>query len=160
MALLAFALDSENDNAFLFLLPFCIIIPMSGRIAYYRKAMAKLFAYLIVFHEADEKCEYKWETANMHYYNIFGSQKGFSLRYYECFIISIVCIILFLWHYSSSTSPNTFHFVWPFSLLLWEFYTTLQINRVDKDRLDFIDEWKLLKAQGDISCWHSHILKP
>lgn len=47
VALLAFAFSKENP--FLFLVPFCILIPMSSRIAYYRLAFSKLSAYLIVF---------------------------------------------------------------------------------------------------------------
>lgn len=33
----------------LYLFPFCIIIPMMMRIAYYRKVIVKLSAYMIVF---------------------------------------------------------------------------------------------------------------
>lgn len=59
VAILTFALT--KDNALLFLLPFCIIIPMYIRISYYRSAMVKLSAYMIVFLETKIE-EFNWET--------------------------------------------------------------------------------------------------
>lgn len=47
VAVLALALAQKSS--ILYLIPFCILIPMSMRIAYYRTAMAKLSAYMIVF---------------------------------------------------------------------------------------------------------------
>ena len=49
VAVLAFAV--QGDNSILYLLPFGIIIPTSMRITYYRTAMAKLSAYIIVYIE-------------------------------------------------------------------------------------------------------------
>ena len=47
VAVLTFALS--QNKTILYLIPFCILIPMSMRIAYYRSAMSKLSAYMIVF---------------------------------------------------------------------------------------------------------------
>ena len=64
VAILSFALGAKNKvNPHLFLMPFCILIPMSVRISYYRFAMAKLSAYIIVFLE-EQIPEIKWETRN------------------------------------------------------------------------------------------------
>ena len=54
---------ATQNNPTLYLLSFCIIIPMSLRIAYYRNAMTKIPAYIIVFLEP--KLEgILWETRN------------------------------------------------------------------------------------------------
>ena len=49
VAVLTFALS--QSMTVLYLIPFCIIIPMSMRIAYYISSMTKLSAYKIVFLE-------------------------------------------------------------------------------------------------------------
>lgn len=67
VAILAIAAGNEKSSPFLYLLPFCIIIPLSNRIAYYRRAMAKLSAYLIVFCE-DSDDSIKWETRNLSFF--------------------------------------------------------------------------------------------
>ncbi len=61
VAVLAFAV--QGDNSILYLLPFGIIIPTSMRITYYRTAMAKLSAYIIVYIENKIK-GLNWETRN------------------------------------------------------------------------------------------------
>ena len=43
------SLAVSQNSTILYLIPFCILIPMSMRIAYYRAAMSKLSAYMIVF---------------------------------------------------------------------------------------------------------------
>ena len=47
IAVLSFVFAQDTILPFLFLLPFCIIIPMSMRIAYYRTNMAKISAYIV-----------------------------------------------------------------------------------------------------------------
>lgn len=61
VAILAFAL--ESNNTLLYLLPFCVIISISMRIAYYMEAIVKLSAYIIIYIE--DKIEgLNWETRN------------------------------------------------------------------------------------------------
>lgn len=86
VAVLTFALS--QSMTVLYLIPFCIIIPMSMRIAYYISSMTKLSAYKIVFLE-NKIDEIKWETRNaMLIKNVLSHQKKninnfTTLRYYE-----------------------------------------------------------------------------
>lgn len=60
VAILAFAVELETQNALLFLVPFCVLIPTSVRIKYYRNSMARISAYMNVFLE--EKIEgFDWD---------------------------------------------------------------------------------------------------
>lgn len=52
-----------TQKRMLFLLTFCIIIPMSLRIAYYKTTIVKISAYMIVFLES-KLSEFSWETRN------------------------------------------------------------------------------------------------
>lgn len=73
VAILTFILAQDQPfNPLLFLLPFCILIPMSMRIAYYRSAMARLSAYMIVFLEP---CMpgINWETRNINIVHIIST---------------------------------------------------------------------------------------
>ena len=67
IAVLTLAL-SQNITS-LYLLPLCIIIPMSIRIVYYGIGIAKLSAYMIVFLDNDLD-GIKWETRNFSIINI------------------------------------------------------------------------------------------
>ena len=49
--ILVLTVAASEKMTSLYLFPFCVIIPMLLRIAYYRKTMAKLSAYMIVFLE-------------------------------------------------------------------------------------------------------------
>ena len=63
IAILAFAV--EGDSTILYLLPFGIIIPISMRVTYYRTAMLKLSAYIIVFLESEIE-ELNWDDIKYH----------------------------------------------------------------------------------------------
>lgn len=155
VAILAIAVSVENTNAFLFLLPFCVIIPMSNRIAYYRKAMAKLSSYLIVFCESQPGC-INWETRNLQFFKLINSNvngKRFVLNYYECLILSLICYILFLYNYIPETDMDTISILnclWPIVLVIWEACITLKINHIDKDRLNLIKTWDAVKSAGNV----------
>lgn len=155
VAILAIAAGNKNSNAFLYLLPFCVIIPMSIRIAYYRKAMAKLSSYLIVFCEEYED-SIKWETRNLGFYRQLNSDsKKFILNYYECFVLSVICYILFIYNYLvPKTDPDIktiINCLWPIVLIIWEYQITAKINRIDRDRTDLIKVWESIKSEGNPS---------
>lgn len=156
VAILAIAVGVENTNAFLFLLPFCVIIPMSNRIAYYRKAMAKLSSYLIVFCES-QPGSINWETRNLEFFKLTNSNakgKRFVLNYYECLILSFICYVLFLYNYIPETGLNNLSILnclWPIVLLIWEAYITFKINRIDEDRLNLIKTWETIKLSGKMT---------
>lgn len=151
VALLAFAFS--KDNPFLFLIPFCILIPMSSRIAYYRLAFSKLSAYLIVFLEpALEGCD--WETRNYLIVkeNIVNKRKSIKnsiiMHYYDCFILSIVCYGLFLYYYIQNTNFSfiiILNILWPILLIIYEFILTKRINSGDKKKEEWITYWNQLK---------------
>lgn len=154
VAVLALVIDSQNNNAFLFLLPFCIIIPMSTRIAYYRNALAKLSAYLIVFCEVDDNMV-KWESRNFNLELLSRERKikkKFSLKYNECLFLGIACYLLFLFHYIPQEPLcflAVFNCLWPSTLLLAEVLITSKINNIYQDRLAYIISWHKIKEEGD-----------
>lgn len=48
---IGFAMESDNTNVYVFLLPFFIIIPFTGRMAYYRIWSAQIKEYLCLYAE-------------------------------------------------------------------------------------------------------------
>ena len=104
IAVLSFVFVQDTILPFLFLLPFCIIIPMSMRIAYYRTNMAKISAYLIVFIES-EVPEINWETRNNSAIQNIIKKDGSTpkkytfLRSFECLLLCIICYVLFVVFY-------------------------------------------------------------
>lgn len=164
VAILAIAIKGENSNAFLFLLPFCVIIPMSNRIAYYREAMTKLSSYLIVFCESQPNT-IQWETRNYEFYKSVHEGKKerksegkkrrkFVLNYYECLVLSLICYALFLFYYIPSIDLgiiSVINCLWPIILVIWELQITMKTNRLDKEKESVIKIWKKVKTESIIS---------
>ncbi len=156
VAVLAFAFSEKNP--FLFLTPFCILIPMSFRITYYRLALSKLSAYAIVFLEPFlDGCE--WERRN---YLIVkqsignkrkSTKKSITMHYYDLFILGLVCYLGFLYYYIPDKTFcffTIFNILWPVILLGYEFVLTKRMNSGDKMKEEWIKYWSALKEQEKI----------
>lgn len=148
VAILAFALKS--DNSLLYLLPFAIIIPISMRITYFRTALVKISAYIIVYIE-DKINGLNWETRNTHLTNINHNNLYNNLtisHYYEGMVLSIVCYALYFFNY---VKDNIIDFqsiillIIPLLLVLWEFVITKRIMSFDQERDEWIRKWKDFK---------------
>ena len=83
----------KSDSLLLYLFPFFIIIPITSRIAYYRMAMAKISAYMIVFLEPKLN-GISWETRNVQFLRRYNSGKRndrkIQLDYYECPVLGVI----------------------------------------------------------------------
>ena len=138
VAILAFAFS--QNNAYLFLLPFCVIIPVSLRVIYYRSAMVKISAYIAVFIEPKNK-NYNWETRN-HKLNIsINNNITKALRSninYDCLILSISCYILFVVRFLNMTSKINFDFwiavISPILLVIIELILSIKGNKLYKTK--------------------------
>lgn len=148
VAVLAFAL--ESNNPLLFLLPFGIIIPISMRITYYRAAMVKLSAYIIIYIESEIE-GLNWETRNTQLINVDQSNlyDSFTIsHYYEGIIMSIVCYVLYIGNYIKDKTMNLQTIVCliiPFILVIWEAIITKRIVTFNKQKNEWIKKWKDFK---------------
>lgn len=139
VAVLAFAL--ERNNPALYLLPFAIIIPISMRVTYYRTAMIKLSAYVIVYLE-DKLDGINWETRNTQLIND-SSNKLFDKftisHYYEGIILGIVCYFLYFIDYIKGKSINiqtVMFLIVPFFLVIWEGVITKRIVTFNDEKMN------------------------
>lgn len=155
VAVLTFALS--QNMTMLYLIPFCIIIPMSMRIAYYRSAMSKLSAYMIVFLEKDLD-GVKWETRNAALIekHLNKEKKDINsytvLRYYECLILAVVCYVFYVIDYLKDKEICVIvvvNILWPLLLVLWEVLVTKSINSVNEEKQKWINRWKELKEKDE-----------
>lgn len=145
VAILTFALSS--DNAMLYLLPYCIIIPMYLRISYYRSAIVKISAYMIVFLEKYND-GINWETRNSYLMNCIDKKdRGIVLRakYYEGLVASIICYILFFDAYIKQEENNIILVVCllvPVFLIIWIWCIIRHINDIESEKQEWIKEWE------------------
>ena len=98
----------QFHSAYLFLLPLIITFPFSIKIADYRRTIANLAAYMIVFLESKDKCH--WETDNYNIENDFGCKPKVkvsrnkyevfihSLNNYDSLLISLFCTSVFFYN--------------------------------------------------------------
>ena len=153
VAVFAFIFAQGEVNPYLFLLPFCIIVPMSMRIAYYRTNMAKISAYLIVYIES-EMPEINWETRNRKTIRRIVKTKNKNieqftlLRYYECLLLCIVCYALFIIYYviQNAFSWGTIvNILWPLIFVVFECFVTEKMCSVHREREKWIRIWEYQK---------------
>lgn len=150
VAVMTFALS--QNSTILYLVPFCILIPMS-MIAYYRSAMSKLSAYMIVFLEKDLD-GINWETRNaaLVEQHLNKKKKDINkftvLRYFECLILTVICYSFYVIDYVKDKEFNAIvviNILWPLSFVIWEILITKHINSIDKEKKEWIKRWNKLK---------------
>lgn len=145
IAVLAFALESKS--ILLYLLPFGIIIPISMRITYYREAMVKLSAYIVIYIEKEIE-GLNWETRNTQLINVDKKSlydKFTISHYYEGIILSIICYILYFVEYMKENIMSfrtLICLILPFLLVVWEAVITKRIVSFDKQKNQWIKKWK------------------
>jgi len=145
VAVLAFALESKNS--LLYLLPFGIIIPVSMRVTYYREAMVKLSAYIIIFIE-DKIEELNWETRNTQLINLDHNNlyDNFTIsHYFEGIILGIICYALYFMYFIKENSmcfQTIIYLTVPFLLVIWESVITIRIITFNKRKVEWIKKWK------------------
>ena len=139
----------QSKNLLLYLFPFFIIIPTMNRITYYRKAIARISAYLIVFLEPKLN-GISWETCNLqlnrkHY----EDKRKIKLDYYECPLLSVICYFLYLYEckaYQLRNFKDLVKMAGPVFLIAIVIYLTYRINEFTIDREAMIDSWKKIET--------------
>lgn len=154
VAILTFALTKKNS--LLYLLPFCIIIPMYKRISYYRSALVKISAYMIVFLEKSDG-NIKWETRNVHLMKNIKRKDGkmiLKAEYYEGLVVSVICYILYAYNYVKGKELNIaliFCTVIPVFLVIWMWFIIKHINDIDGEKQEWIKEWEKVKLNKSLA---------
>lgn len=145
IAVFAFALG--NDNMLLYLLPFGIIIPVSMRIAYYRSAIAKISAYIMIYIE-EETEGLNWETRN---YNLLTNSRNkffdkiTSSHYFEGLILGLICYGLSIINLIERNETNLKVFIYLISattLIIWEIVITKRIMSIKSEKKVWVKKWK------------------
>ena len=143
----------KSDSLLLYLFPFFIIIPITSRIAYYRMAMAKISAYMIVFLEPKLN-GISWETRNVQFLRRYNSGKRndrkIQLDYYECPVLGVICYLLYLLNYEQLNINNLKDGIMIFGPALLVFmviHMTYKINSLDRSREKMIDAWRKIESE-------------
>lgn len=145
IAVLAFALESKNTP--MYLLPFGIVIPISMRITYYREAMVKLSAYIVIYIE-NEIEGLNWETRNTQLINADKNSlydKLTTSHYFEGIILSIICYVLYVVNYVKENAmcfKTIMCLTIPFFLVIWEVIITKRIITFNKQKNEWIKKWQ------------------
>lgn len=150
IAVLAFAV--EAGNLFLYIAPMMIIIPLSIRIAYYKSAIVRLSAYIIVYLEGQIN-ELAWESRNcsLSQMNVFNKSIFTNLFEHECLILSLICFLCYLQALLTSSSDCCIKImltICALVLIIVEFIISFNVKTTNKERIKWIDIWTLYKLQN------------
>lgn len=165
VAILTFGLSQNKPmNPYFFLLPFCIIIPVSAQMADCRESCSKMGAYIIVYIES-EIGGLNWETRNSQISSDllkanFSKWSYFMNRckYLSCFVLSVACYFIFAASYwatinctfsgffkeilpTASGWKHVLHLGLPIVCVIIVFYLTTQVGYYHKCRLSWKDIW-------------------
>ena len=138
----------------LLLLPYCIIIPIQLRIAYYSSAMLRLSTYIAVFLESEIE-ELNWETRINDYFierksNLFDKAIE-KQRFFDIGALGFICSSLYLIKYCSSIDNNIGFWnlvinIAPAIILLGiTVLILLRKGAYPNSRSDWMKEWKKIK---------------
>ena len=139
----------ELQNLYLFLLPIIIIVPVAIKVADYRRTIAYIAAYMILFLENDYN---KWETDNFEFSKIYP-RKGMEklihiLENYDAFFLNVVCASVFIgmvvYNIISSNLTNLFLDI---ILSIIAIFTCVLIFIVTRTYSDY-QNLKVLKLSG------------
>ncbi len=146
LAILGIAIsnNSENVNPLVYLVPYILIIPFEGRIAYYRLIHARISAYLEMVVPEDTTLD----TIGVH---VPEKQTKFfdviaALNNYEMFLLSLATAIVFYLKYpfpslNAYSRIDWLMFVVPFILSGFVFLITAYAFDYGKWKERYRDEW-------------------
>lgn len=148
VAILTFAFKQKNP--YFFVLPYCIIFPISLRVLYYRTSVAKISAYIIVFIEDSVK-GLKWETINS---SLFYSKGLLDLLRHCEFVF--FCIVSFIGYISFRNSFNVENEIdcnlkyFMIIISIVEIVIMMKLNSVNEKRERFKQEFLGIKGQEEL----------
>ena len=137
----------------IYLLPILAMPSLSIRVAYYRDAVAKLSAYLIVFIEPMLP-GMGWEGRNALLSEEMRKEDKYSrslllsdLRYFDYPVICLVCLVLYLFSVETYTHIAIGLAVLGFVLTVVEFIISLSMNRITSKRSKWEVRWRKVQKK-------------
>ena len=151
-AILTYAFS--QDNYFLFLVPYIVILPLYLLSENSRRSTVRLATYMYVFLEGQE---YHWETRQWEQDKMNRAKRSTIAHYFylmktrtQYFLVSLICSISATYKVISSNMDKTgkcasFLFIWILAILV---IIIMMINITDytKIKYAFIQQWQAVKA--------------
>lgn len=140
----ALSSDSEELSVYIYLLPFCLLIPFTARIVYYRIVHARITSFLMVY--APEKMQFSLRGKNVpenqtKYFNVIAVLVNF-----ETTILSIACALIFVFKYLDTYTLNEISsyliFAIPIVLVLIVFSISLYGFKYSKHQKRYFKLWE------------------
>ena len=137
----------------IYLLPILAMPSLSIRVAYYRDAVAKLSAYLIVFIEPMLQ-GIGWEGRNALLSTEMRKEDKRSnslllsdLRYFDYPVICLVCLLLYLFSVEAYTNIAICLAILGVILTVVEFIISLSMNRITSKRSKWEKRWRKVQEK-------------
>ena len=158
VAILAFACTGEGrEHPIICLLPMLVVLPLSMRIAYYRDAIAKLSAYMVVFLEP-RIAGVCWETRNDCLLRLMGKGRFRHLRtslttrvfqmarYLDFFFVNVICIVLFVSYGGAGLPGGGWMCAGALALAAIGLLAAVASHAIEGRRDDWVRRWELVRA--------------
>lgn len=142
----AIGTESKDFSVYIYLMPYCLIIPFTARIVYYRITHAHISAFLIEY--APEKMKFHQKTK----FVAEKQNKLFSiiaiLVNYEMFVLAITCAIIFEQKYFNTVNSfgkkEIFIIIVPILLSLVVFFIISYGYNYSKIKNNYLSKWNEL----------------
>lgn len=149
--ILTFAVTANLQVPFLFLISFCIIIPFTARLEHYKKNVARISAYVIVFLEKDMSIKYETRNSLVKQANAKTSKLLISMRNYIGFWLGLISYIVYVVEYINKVDLpivlDIIFLVAPVVFVIITFSMDRKIDNFPKEKSNWIDNWKKLKEE-------------
>lgn len=140
--ILTYAISSNLQVPFLFLISFCIIIPFSARLAHYKSNVARISAYMIVYLE--NELSIKYETRAIKYKNPNNSKSKFiiSMRNYVGMWLGMISYVVYVVEFINRIGCESWQHIAGIIIPMFLLYITFKIDKrldsVPKERNEWI----------------------
>jgi len=139
-----FAIAFSNDNPYLFLLTFLVLIPVRSRYIYHYEGMIRAATYISVFLEPKLK-GIAWETRLKKLEASFN--KEFKSIIFQYFMSSIIGVFSYLFYFTNRSLTNNFWYdviLSTFPLLFVFYLIYIEIKNFNKSHIkkgEYIKRW-------------------
>lgn len=151
--ILTFAVTANLQVPFLFLISFCIIIPFTARLVHYKKNVARISTYVIVFLEKDMNIKYETRNVLVKPVDAKPSKILISMRNYIGFWLGLISYIIYIVEYNNKVNfpieLDILFLVAPIILVIITFFMDKKIDSFSKEKSKWLENWTKLKEEND-----------
>lgn len=136
--------DGMFSQAFIFLLPLIVILPSYIVSISYWESIIKASTYLMVFHELDRECPFRWESRHYLFKKNYKKTPKINFHMIPYLVCTVICTILYFGNFNYK---NILDILIGVVVLIISIFVFFHYEFVDNEW--YLERWMKVKQDGD-----------